>query len=100
MVSGTYMLEVGDISEIWVQASEKMLDSLLALLNDSNTVKITLGWPALGSSAPNWGLVIKLIKVQRHAASLATDLMVAALFHLLHLGSTAEVKSKIYATII
>lgn len=59
MVFGTYMLDVGDISKLEVQTSEKMQDFLLAFLKDSNTVNTTVGWPAFDPEAPNGGFIIE-----------------------------------------
>jgi carboxylesterase type B len=59
MIFGTYMTDVGEISELEVVTSEAMQDYIFAFLNDSSTVSSTVGWPAFDAAAPHGGLILE-----------------------------------------
>lgn len=59
MIFGTYMLDVGEISELEVTTSRTMQDYLLAFLKDPATVSTAVGWPAFNASAPSGGLILE-----------------------------------------
>ena len=58
MIFGTYMLDVGNITQLEVDTSETMQDFFLAYLKDSSTISSTVGWPAFNASAPNGGYIL------------------------------------------
>ncbi|PYH85809.1 alpha/beta-hydrolase [Aspergillus uvarum CBS 121591] len=59
MIFGTYMLDVGEISELEVATSRTIQDHLLAFLKDPVTVSTAVGWPAFNASAPSGGLILE-----------------------------------------
>ncbi|KAJ5666820.1 hypothetical protein N7462_011229 [Penicillium macrosclerotiorum] len=59
MIFGTYMLDVGNITQLEIDTSETMQDFILAFLKDSSAVNSTVGWPVFDPDAVNGGLVIE-----------------------------------------
>ncbi|RAH85436.1 alpha/beta-hydrolase [Aspergillus japonicus CBS 114.51] len=62
MIFGTYMLDVGNITELEVKTSETMQDFFLAYLKDASTINTTVGWTAFNGSAPEGGVILEFGK--------------------------------------
>ncbi|KAJ5873440.1 uncharacterized protein N7473_013313 [Penicillium subrubescens] len=62
LIFGTYMKNVGEISELEIETSNTMQDYLLAFIKDSSTVSQTIGWPLFDPTGPDGGLIIEFGK--------------------------------------
>ncbi|KAJ9132161.1 Carboxylesterase family protein [Pleurostoma richardsiae] len=59
MIFGSYAIDVGTITQLEVDTSATMQDSILAFLKDSSTVSTTVGWPAFDASSADGGLILE-----------------------------------------
>lgn len=59
MIFGTYMKNVGEISQLEMDTSNAMQDYLLAFIKDPSTVSQTVGWPTFDPTASDGGQVIE-----------------------------------------
>lgn len=62
MIFGTYMKNVGEISQLEIDTSIAMQDYLLAFIKDPSTVSQTVGWPLFDPDQPDGGLIIEFGK--------------------------------------
>lgn len=56
MIFGTYMLDVGTVSDLEVSTSEAMQDLFLAYLKSPSSLS-DMGWPAYDSSTDTEGII-------------------------------------------
>ncbi|PWY75007.1 alpha/beta-hydrolase [Aspergillus heteromorphus CBS 117.55] len=59
MIFETYILDVGEISELEVDTSATMQDYFLAFLKNSSTVGETVGWPAFLGNSTDGGTILE-----------------------------------------
>ncbi|KAI2791820.1 hypothetical protein POX_c04699 [Penicillium oxalicum] len=62
MIFGTYMKDLGEISQLERDTSMAMQDYLLAFIRNPSTVSETVGWPRFDPSDPDGGLVVEFGK--------------------------------------
>lgn len=62
MIFGTYVKDVGKISQIEIDTSEAMQDYLLAFIKDPSAVSQTVGWPLFNPTRPDGGLIVEFGK--------------------------------------
>ncbi|KAF3403509.1 Acetylcholinesterase [Penicillium rolfsii] len=62
MIFGTYVKNVGEISQLELETANAMQDYLLAFIKDPSTVSQTVGWPLFDPTRPEGGLVIEFGK--------------------------------------
>ena len=59
MIFGTYMLDVGNVSQLEVDTSETMQDIFLDFLKNTSTFSQAANWPAFNASKPNGGDIME-----------------------------------------
>ncbi|KAJ5731951.1 alpha/beta-hydrolase [Penicillium malachiteum] len=59
MIFGTYMLDIGEISQLEIDTSETMQDVFLSFLKNSSSLSTTEHWPAFNASAPHGGSILE-----------------------------------------
>ncbi|KAK9772574.1 putative Carboxylesterase type B domain-containing protein [Seiridium cardinale] len=62
MFFGTYMLDVGEVSQLEVETSETMQDYLLAFTKNAGTVETTVGWPEFDVNSTDGGAILEFGK--------------------------------------
>jgi hypothetical protein len=58
MIFGTYMKNVGEISQLEIDTSNAMQDYLLAFIKNPFAVSQTVGWPLFDPTRPDGGLIV------------------------------------------
>lgn len=59
MIFGTYMLDVGNVSQLEVDTSETMQDIFLDFLKNTSTFSQAANWPAFNASKSNGGDIME-----------------------------------------
>ncbi|KAJ5491733.1 hypothetical protein N7539_003300 [Penicillium diatomitis] len=62
MIFGTYVKDVGEISQLEIETSETMQDYMLAFIKNPPTVPETVGWPLFDPNSPDGGLIVEFGK--------------------------------------